>query len=159
MKKFFVIILFVLLYALIAYSGELFDSISLIQLIANPDVYDGNQVCVSGYLHNRKESSALYLSRIDADYQITKNAVAVIYAKKVNIAPIPELKYKPDLKIDHFDSKYVKLYGTFAHKFIKGTEKYSGTLYEVTKVEEIHRVYSERAVLKQHIQKVEGPNN
>jgi hypothetical protein len=50
-------------------------SISLIQFLANPDRYHGVKVAVSGYLHWRFEDAALYLSKTDADYLNTTNAI------------------------------------------------------------------------------------
>jgi hypothetical protein len=47
------------------------DSVSIIRLIANPMNYDDAQISVSGYLHHRKDSSALYISKADADFSIT----------------------------------------------------------------------------------------
>ena len=133
-----------------AFADQSWDSVSLIQLIANPNNFDNVQIAVSGYLHHRKDSSALYLSKPDADYSITKNAITIMYGKKVALIPIPEFKNQPDLSLDHFDSKYVKVYGVFASKFVEGTGNYSGTLYDVSRIEQLHRRYSGKAVLKRH---------
>ena len=152
MKKYIQKIVFfaLILFSIGALAGQSWNSVSLVQIIANPTNYDNDKIAVSGYLHHRKESSALYLSKADADYSITQNAISIIYGKKVALIPIPEFKNQQDLSLDHFDSKYVKVYGAFASKFVEGTKKYSGTLYDVNKIEEIHRKYSGKAVIKSH---------
>ena len=133
-----------------AIADQGWDSVSIIRLIANPKNYNDAQISVSGYLHHREDSSALYISKADADFSITQNAIAIIYGKKVAIVPIPEYENQQNLSLNHFDSKYVKVYGLFASKFVQGIEKHSGTLYDVSKIEEIHRRYSGKAVLKSH---------
>lgn len=89
-----------------ASAGEPID-VSLIQLIANPAAYHGKLVTVRGFLHNKFEDSALYLSKEDGDYLIMRNAVWVNYSQKI-------LKYA-GRTIDHacLDGKFVVLQGTF----------------------------------------------
>jgi hypothetical protein len=49
--------------------------VSLIQLIANPQTYDGKRVRVIGYLHLEFETEAIYLHREDFEQRINQNAV------------------------------------------------------------------------------------
>jgi hypothetical protein len=51
------------------------EEVSLIQLIANPDAYDGKRVRVLGYLHLEFEGDEIYLHREDFDYSIMKDAI------------------------------------------------------------------------------------
>lgn len=49
--------------------------VSLLQLIANPERYDGQDVGVMGYCWFETDGNALYLHEEDERYQFTKNAV------------------------------------------------------------------------------------
>lgn len=50
-------------------------AVSLIQLIANPDVYHGKRVRLIGFCHFEFEGNALYLHKEDFDNHILQNAV------------------------------------------------------------------------------------
>jgi hypothetical protein len=61
--------------------------VSLVQLIANPTVFDGKRVILKGYVVLEFESQHMYLSEADATHGITRNSVwldvsHVIYAKR-----------------------------------------------------------------------------
>ena len=51
------------------------EDVSLIQLIANPQAYDGKRVRIIGFLRLEFEGDALYLHREDFDYHLTKDAL------------------------------------------------------------------------------------
>jgi hypothetical protein len=51
------------------------EDVSLVQLIANPDHFDGRAVTVIGFLNLEHESDALYLHSEDYEHQILKNAL------------------------------------------------------------------------------------
>jgi hypothetical protein len=51
--------------------------VSLIQLIGNPDKYDGKSVRVIGFLRLEFEGDALYLHQEDFEHALTKNAIWV----------------------------------------------------------------------------------
>jgi hypothetical protein len=50
-------------------------AVSLIQLIANPDTFDGKYVRVWGYVRIEHEGSSIYLHRDDCDQMLTKNGL------------------------------------------------------------------------------------
>ena len=56
-------------------SGEEARAVSMIQLIANPDRYEGRLVRLIGVAHFAMEESALYLHREDAETLNSNNAV------------------------------------------------------------------------------------
>jgi hypothetical protein len=58
-------------------SGEEADSISMIQLIANPGKYEGRLIQLVGVAHFGQEEAALYLHREDRELLNTTNAVWV----------------------------------------------------------------------------------
>jgi len=51
--------------------------VSLVQLIADPEKYDGKQVQVSGFIHLEFEGNGLYLHRDDFKFRIPQNGVWV----------------------------------------------------------------------------------
>jgi hypothetical protein len=53
------------------------QDVSIIQLIATPERFDGKQVRVIGYLHQEFEKSGIYLHQVDHDLSISRNAVWV----------------------------------------------------------------------------------
>lgn len=54
-----------------------FHEVSIIQLIANPELFDGQDVRVIGFLHLEFEGDAVYLHRDDFDRSVFKNSVAL----------------------------------------------------------------------------------
>jgi hypothetical protein len=50
-------------------------SVSIIQLIAQPEKYDGKQVRIFGYVHFEHEGSAIYLHREDFEHGLRKNGL------------------------------------------------------------------------------------
>ena len=51
------------------------EDVSLIQLIANPQVYDGKTVRIIGFLHLEFEGNVIYLHHEDFRYGLTKNGL------------------------------------------------------------------------------------
>lgn len=59
-----------------AYAEEPRD-VSIIQLITNPEQFDGKLVRVIGFMHLEFEGDAVYLHREDFEYSIQKNSLAI----------------------------------------------------------------------------------
>jgi hypothetical protein len=76
-------------------------NVSLIELIANPDKFDGKPVLVTGFLRLEFEGDVLYLSEGDYLHQIPKNGVWVERSKEM----IRDL--------EKLDSNYVVIAGVF----------------------------------------------
>ncbi|MEZ5465588.1 MAG: hypothetical protein R3F22_10275 [Lysobacteraceae bacterium] len=51
--------------------------VSMVQLLANPERYNGKPVSVIGYYNSGFELSALYLSKLDSDNDVNRNSVWV----------------------------------------------------------------------------------
>jgi hypothetical protein len=77
-------------------------NISLIQLIANPEKYDGRKVVVKGFLTLKFESTLLYLDKENRENGLHKNSIWI------NIQSDPNSIYH---------EKYVTVVGTFDMKF------------------------------------------
>ncbi len=52
-----------------------YQDVSLIQLIANPEAWDGKKVRLTGFLRLEFEGDAVYLHREDYEYSIMRNAL------------------------------------------------------------------------------------
>ena len=75
------------------------EYVSIINLIANPEKYQGKRVTVIGYMSAEFEGTAIYLSREDFDHKISKNAIFL------NIGKAYEYKL--------YHKEYVSLDGIF----------------------------------------------
>jgi len=94
---------------------------SLIQILAHRDRYHGKAVQVKGYLRVQFEGTAIYLSKDDADYCMTRNAFCVTLSKRSA----------------QYDRKYVLLEGTFDKDLLGHNSAYQGTIKNVTRVIEV----------------------
>ena len=85
-SKLYVFITFFLFLCLIAslYAEriERAEAISIIELIANQEDYDGKLVRVAGYVELGYGSHAVYLSSDDAKYDIFKNGLWLVFSKR-----------------------------------------------------------------------------
>ncbi|HEY6129078.1 MAG TPA: hypothetical protein VIW23_12935 [Candidatus Acidoferrum sp.] len=97
-------------------------SASLIQLIANPEKYDGRQLEVIGFLRLEFEGDRIYLHEDDYKYNIGDNGIRIGLTKK----------QRQDF--ENRNMHYVFLVGTFkAGK--GGTSNANGSIVNITKIE------------------------
>jgi hypothetical protein len=80
------------------------QDVSLITLIANPEVNEGKKVRVIGYLNLEFEGNALFLNKSDYDQSISKNALWIQMSR--DSANMPDIK--------KCSKHYVLLEGTFS---------------------------------------------
>lgn len=100
-------------------AGQLDGPVSLIQLIANPEKYDGKQVQVVGFLRLEFEGNALYLHEDDF-----KNG---IYGNAIGIGVTKESKWSKD----DVNMRYVMVVGTF---MAGKSNLHTGNIVKITKV-------------------------
>ena len=81
-----------------AADGEMPQDVSIIQLLATPEKFDGKLVRVIGFLCLAFEGDAVYLHREDFDHGLTQNALWVDV---------------PEKRDESLSRKYVLLEGTF----------------------------------------------
>lgn len=102
--------------------------ISMVQLLANPEKFDGANVAVMGYcvldipLKNNPAlhgSAALYLHREDSTANLSKNGVVL----EVNL-PILE-------KAGDYNKRYVLIKGVFDAKNLGFMKMYSGSIHDI----------------------------
>jgi hypothetical protein len=122
------LILIVALFALNAQgiAAEI-PEVSLIQLIATPDKFDGKRVMVVGVSEIEFEGNALYLHKEDRDLSLYKNALWL---------EVP--KDKEALWKAH-SSKYVLVVGTFRAGNLGHEDMFSGALEGIIRFEPIKR--------------------
>jgi len=101
--------------------------VSLINLIATPEQYDGKLVRVTGVAKVEFENSGLYLSRDDYKNAITKNAVCLTLDEKLLGTTYENLKKS--------NGKYVLVEGIFNSKKKGHFDRYSGTIDNITRYE------------------------
>jgi hypothetical protein len=70
------LMIFLMLTSGLAHANDVQD-VSLIQLIASPEQFNGKDVRVIGFLHLEFEGDAVYSHRDDYEYSIHKNSVSI----------------------------------------------------------------------------------
>lgn len=105
------------------------EPVSMIQLINNPDKYDGKKVEIRGYFISAFEESVIYLNKIDYDIGNAKNGIWLSVSKEF----IKSQDINPPYK------GYISVDGIFLKNKKKINSSYSGTL---TKIDFMSRIIS-----------------
>jgi len=100
------------------------QSVSMIQLIASPSVYEGQRVAVTGFCNIEFEGSAVFLHEEDFRHGLRINAVQLELPD-----PVPAAFRKAQ-------RRYAMLEGVFAAPRV-GAPGYRGRLHSITRVEPI----------------------
>ena len=109
-NKFFILLLTLLLWQALSpchaasdsFRGrEYLKSVSMIELISNPEKFDGKRVIVSGFVHFEFEGNGLYLHEEDFVDGLRSNGIGL------GVTPEQEKQYAD------CDSKYCFIVGTF----------------------------------------------
>jgi hypothetical protein len=90
------------------------ESVSMVQLIATPEKFDGKAIQVVGFLRLEFEGNALYLHREDYDHGIYRNALWI--------------EFPHDQDGDKVNGRYVFVQGTFRAKLHGHMDLFSGTI-------------------------------
>lgn len=116
--------------AYIVYSGDPantdrvikgYEAVSLVEIIAHPQKYDGKQILVIGFVTLGFEQDAIWLHKDDAIQMISKNALSL------SLHPMPREAYGLDLQ-----PHYATICGVFkAHDKTKILSIYSGDIVEI----------------------------
>ena len=68
------------------YPTVVFDSsVSLVQLIVNPEKFDGKRIWVEGCVCDMYETQSLYLSKDDLKHRIDTNRIQTSYSKELRV--------------------------------------------------------------------------
>jgi hypothetical protein len=130
MKKFLVILLLVFGFNSLAFTQnsnvkeEKMYSISLIQLLANPEKYHGKKIHVMGYLNLEFEGNAIYLHKEDYEHSLVKNGFWV------------EISNKTMKNGKEINQKYVLIEGEFDMNSHGHMGLWSGSIKNITRCDE-----------------------
>jgi hypothetical protein len=98
-------------------TGCVYDA-SIIQLLARPEVYNGKQVRLKGYIHLAFEGNGIYLHREDQQRSLYSNGLWV--------------EFKPGAKITpECQDRYVLVVGTFAPSGRGHMSLWGGTVKDI----------------------------
>ncbi|MFB9245123.1 hypothetical protein IV454_22240 [Massilia antarctica] len=107
-------------------SSELHD-VSMIQLIANPQQFDGKSIRLIAYLNLEFEGNALYLHREDFDKALSSNAVWI---------SLDDNQVRTSKKLS---GGYVLVEGIFSAKERGHFGMFSGSVQQVTRIQSWER--------------------
>lgn len=112
------IVLFLLMVSMtaIAEPGKVVHEVSIVQLIANPDAFDGKYVRVIGFLRLEFEGDSLYLHREDYEKGISKNGLWISTNEELQ------------RNAEKYNLVYVLIEGTFNSSFTGHLSGWSGAL-------------------------------
>jgi hypothetical protein len=113
------------------YPNEEYNA-SIVQILAHRDRYHGKEVQVKGYLRVEFEGTAIYLSKEDADYGMTRNGFWVSFDKRT-------VPYKGLAGPVQFNRKYVLIEGTFDKDLMGHWSAWQGTIKNVSRVMELSK--------------------
>jgi hypothetical protein len=97
--------------------------VSIVQLIANPQQFDGKIVRIIGFARLEFEGDSIYLHREDYEHGITKNGLWM---------DVPNDMRKRDTE---FDQKYILIEGRFNAKFTGHMGMWSGSIEKISRFE------------------------
>lgn len=97
-------------------------SVSMIELIANPEKFDGKRVIVEGFVHFEFEGNALYFHEEDYRGGLWQNGISL------GVTPAQEEQYTVA------ESKYCSVIGTFHATPPKHFSLWSGHLSDITEI-------------------------
>lgn len=100
--------------------------ISMVQLLSNPEQYNGKLIRVVGYLWIEPEGSAIYLHKEDKINSLTKNAIQI---------SVSEEMYK---RREELSGYYVLIEGVFSSDDKGHMELYSGVLQSIQRISPRH---------------------
>lgn len=121
----FILILALLISSVSAYS-QLKHPVSIVELICNPDKYDGKQVQIIGYLNLEFEGDAIYLHKEDYEHSIMQNGLWIEEPKKEAFMGDKGFMNK----------KYVIIEGKFKKDNKGHLGLWSGAIEKITRIQE-----------------------
>jgi hypothetical protein len=107
------------------------SKVSVIRLIANPDLYHGKPVRIDGFLHVRREGTGLYLSRDDANHLIKSNGLAISFGNDRSAWD------SQGLSPERFNRKFVMIEGVFDKGLVGHMGMWPAGVREVWRVMEL----------------------
>jgi hypothetical protein len=121
MKSYLVIFMILLTLGCASAAESASEVVTLLQVLARPEKYDGKEILIIGYLHLEFEGDCLYLHKEDYDHAIIGNHIWVDVTARME-------KRKRQL-----NDKYVIIRGIFEAKAHGHLGLSSGTLKDITR--------------------------
>lgn len=134
----YTILLLLCLFSSRAFAGNQTLRVSLVQLLATPERYNGKTVQVTGYLHLQFEDTALYFSKEDAQYG--SNALWVGFANDVKLETDGNPSRRKRLKLSSFDCRHVLVQGVFDSSVRGHLGSFPGGVTNISRIVELKRV-------------------
>lgn len=109
-------------------------NLSLVNLLAKPDEYHGKFIRLKGFIILEFEGNAIYLTKDDAQYGVTKNGLWVEFDPNLWIDP------STDKRIDlekQFNGKFVLIEGIFNKDEFGHMGMNSGSIKSITRIMEL----------------------
>jgi len=97
--------------------------VSMLQLLANPDKFDGSRVRVVGYIHFEADHDAIYLHREDEEQHLFKNGSWVSLA--------------PGVSFEGCQDAYVMIEGVYRARNEGRMSRWSGAVTHVTRCQKL----------------------
>jgi len=107
---------------------------SIVTLIALPSRYDQSKVRVVGHVRIKKDANAIYLSKSDAQYEITKNGVWL------------ELSTEQKSMASMYEGKVCLIEGRWSASNNGHMRLWSGALEEITTIEVLEKNKSQSEI-------------
>ncbi len=108
--------------------------VSIVELLANPDKYDGKRVLVEGFFRNAFEDTGIYLNRESAEYGVSANAVWVD-TSDTRIGDEKEAKLRDGM----YDGKYVAIEAYYNKSELGHLSAFQGELQHIVRIWELTR--------------------
>ena len=108
--------------------------VSIVELLANPDKYDGKRVLVEGFFRNAFEDTGIYLNRESAEYGVSANAVWV-NTSDTRIGDEKEAKLRDGM----YDGKYVAVEAYYNKSELGHLSAFQGELQHIVRIWELKR--------------------
>jgi hypothetical protein len=132
-------------FGFIACYGQVKDTLTVTQLISNPDSFNNKIVVVTGYVVFEMEGTAIYSSYDDCKERLTNKAIWLSFSKNYAVetpfGTTTSKKLKKDLanKKDTITTKFCSLhYAVVEGVFLKGKQghlgMFSGSISNVKKI-------------------------
>ena len=119
--------------------NEKIDEVSLVQLLSQPETYEGKFVRVEGFIRLEFEGNGIYLSRDDANYLIAKNSLWVEFDQNLWTDPANGKRIDIDKM---FNGKFVLIEGIFDKNNKGHMGLFSGAIKKISRVMELKKYYS-----------------
>ena len=98
-------------------------AISMVQLLATPERFDGKRIRVVGYIHFESEANAIYLHKEDQEHRLVKNGVWASFAE--------------GMSFDGCQDAYVPIEGIYRARNEGRMSAWSGAITRITRCQKM----------------------